>query len=58
MRGRHYVTLGAHRWRNFLVVRTDSILNRYTYTTVSRHWTWKAANKAAHALNKQEGHSI
>lgn len=59
--GRHYVTLREGRGRKFLVVRTNATASprgrhvQLSYTTVSKHWTFKAATKAAHRLNAQGG---
>ena len=57
--GRHYVTLGKERFRSHHVVRTEAHATRagvkMRYLTVSRHWTWKGANKAARRLNTKDG---
>lgn len=55
--GRHYATENEG-WRGFRVVRAVVMKTRRgqmtVYVTISRHWTWKGAAKAARVLNNSE----
>jgi len=58
--GRHHVTLDeSRRLRPHKVVRAEATVTelgvRMRYETISRHWTWRGAQKVARRLNKKDG---
>lgn len=62
MSPRFYVTALPSRWRGYAVKRAivvsdpqDSRRITTVYPTISRHFTWKAAQRRAHALNAEAG---
>lgn len=60
--GSHFVSIGKGWWRSYRVMRTSAATTgrkcqtlTLRYDLVSRHFTHKAALKAAHRRNIQEG---
>ena len=65
--GRHYVSQKPRGFRKYTVERVDSRplpgrkrashSVKIQYVVVSRHFTWKGANKACRRLNAERGNS-